>query len=101
MRDLIVRLRERAAVDGTGSFAAWQNTEIVAGAERYYRATIGGGRRPWNVRDRHMDDTLGRLLTHYGPTAKAAVWAHNTHVGDAPPSDQSPPAEPEIYPSGS
>jgi erythromycin esterase len=30
-----------------------------------------------------MDDTLDRLLGHYGPGAKAVVWAHNTHVGDA------------------
>jgi erythromycin esterase len=81
--DLLVRLRERAAIDGAGRFGAWQNAEIVAGAERYYRAMIGGGRQTWNIRDRHMDGTLDRLLTHYGPTAKAVVWAHNTHVGDA------------------
>jgi erythromycin esterase-like protein len=79
--DLLVRLRERAA--GGGAFGAWQNAEVVAGAERYYRAMIGGGREAWNVRDRHMDDTLDRLLTHYGPGARAVVWAHNTHVGDA------------------
>jgi erythromycin esterase len=76
--DLLVRLRERAS-----SFGAWQNAEVVAGAERYYRAMIGGGRESWNVRDRHMDQTLDRLLTHYGPGARAVVWAHNTHIGDA------------------
>ncbi|MGM1064543.1 erythromycin esterase family protein [Saccharothrix sp. Mg75] len=85
--DLLVRLRERAAANGSagdgGAFGAWQNAEVVAGAERYYRAMIGGGRESWNVRDRHMDDTLARLLTHYGPGSKAVVWAHNTHVGDA------------------
>jgi erythromycin esterase-like protein len=80
--DLLVRLRERAAAAG-GSFGAWQNAEIVAGAEQYYRAMIGGGRQSWNVRDRHMDQTLDRLLTHHGPNARAVVWAHNTHVGDA------------------
>ncbi|WP_433272183.1 erythromycin esterase family protein [Actinosynnema sp. CS-041913] len=80
--DLLVRLRQRAAGDG-GAFGAWQNAEVVAGAERYYRAMLGGGRESWNVRDRHMDDTLARLLSHYGPRSKAVVWAHNTHVGDA------------------
>ncbi|QFZ19120.1 erythromycin esterase family protein [Saccharothrix syringae] len=65
------------------AFGAWQNAEVVAGAERYYRAMVAGGRESWNVRDRHMDDTLARLLAHYGPGAKAVVWAHNTHVGDA------------------
>ncbi|MBW4718817.1 erythromycin esterase family protein [Saccharothrix obliqua] len=82
--DLLVRLRERAAAEGTGdAFGAWQNAEVVAGAERYYRTMVAGGRESWNVRDRHMDDTLDRLLTHYGPGSKAVVWAHNTHVGDA------------------
>ncbi|MDG4762768.1 erythromycin esterase family protein [Solwaraspora sp. WMMD406] len=85
--DLLVRLRRQAAADGAGSFAAWQNAEVVAGAERYYRALTAGGRLSWNVRDRHMDDTLDRLLTHYGPAAKAVVWAHNTHVGDARATD--------------
>jgi erythromycin esterase len=81
--DLLVRLRERAAADGGDAFGAWQNAEVVAGAERHYRAMVSGGREAWNVRDRHMDDTLHRLLGHYGPGAKAVVWAHNTHVGDA------------------
>jgi erythromycin esterase len=30
-----------------------------------------------------MAETLGRLLGHHGPDAKAIVWEHNTHVGDA------------------
>lgn len=84
--DLLVRLRERAADDGgtdVGDFRVRQNAEVVAGAERYYRAMVRGGRESWNVRDRHMDSTLDRLLAHHGPDAKAVVWAHNTHVGDA------------------
>jgi erythromycin esterase len=85
---LLVQLRERAAAEA-GEFAAWQNAEVVAGAERYYRAMVHGGPGSWNVRDRHMDETLDRLLTHYGPAAKAVVWAHNTHVGDARATDQS------------
>jgi erythromycin esterase len=63
--------------------------EVVAGAERYYRAMLGGARRSWNVRDTHMADTLDRLLAHHGGNGggkgggKGVVWAHNTHVGDA------------------
>jgi erythromycin esterase len=87
--DLLVGLRQRAAADGAGRFGLWQNAEVVAGAERYYRAMVRGGRESWNVRDRHMDDTLDRLLTHYGPQAKAIVWAHNTHVGDARATDMA------------
>ncbi|MFC0529508.1 erythromycin esterase family protein [Phytohabitans kaempferiae] len=86
--DLLVGLRERAAeAGGSERFNAWQNAEVVAGAERYYRAMVRGGRESWNLRDRHMDATLDRLLEHYGPESKAVVWAHNTHVGDARATD--------------
>jgi erythromycin esterase-like protein len=87
--DLLVRLRERAAADGPGAFAAWQNAEVVAGAERYYRALLRGGAESWNIREHHMADTLARLLEYYGPSAKAVVWAHNTHVGDARGSEMA------------
>jgi erythromycin esterase len=64
-------------------FVARQNAEVAAGAERYYRAMVRGGPHSWNVRDVHMTDTLDRLAAHYGAGAKALVWAHNTHIGDA------------------
>jgi erythromycin esterase len=83
---MLVELRRRA-------LPAWQNAEVVAGAEHYYRTMIQGGPKSWNVRDRHFDETLARLLEHYderdGTPAKAVVWAHNTHVGDARATDQS------------
>ena len=44
---------------------------------------VRGGSSSWNVRDRHMVETLGRLVRHRGPGAKAIVWEHNTHIGDA------------------
>jgi erythromycin esterase-like protein len=70
-------------------FVARQNAEVVAGAERYYREMMRGGGRSWNVRDCHMADTLDRLMRAYGPEAKAVVWAHNTHVGDARATDMA------------
>jgi erythromycin esterase len=80
----------RMLIDLRGAdLAVWQNAEVVAGAEHYYRAMMHGGSRAWNVRDRHMDATLARLLHHYGPGARAVVWAHNTHVGDARATDQA------------
>jgi erythromycin esterase len=82
-----VALRRRAP--GGGDLDTWQNAEVVAGAEHYYRAMVHGGPKSWNVRDRHMDETLARLLRHHGDRAKAVVWAHNTHVGDARATDQS------------
>ncbi|WP_212826835.1 erythromycin esterase family protein [Polymorphospora rubra] len=80
---MLTQLRNRATRDGADRFSAWQNAEVVAGAERYYRAMVQGGPQSWNVRDTHMADTLDRLLDFYGTGAKAVVWAHNTHVGDA------------------
>jgi erythromycin esterase len=87
---MLAQVRERAAAAGAAAFGIWQNAEVVAGAERYYRAMVRGGRDSWNVRDRHMDETLDRLMGHYGPGAKAVVWAHNTHVGDARFTDMGP-----------
>jgi len=87
---LLARMRERAARDGADAFSAWQNAEVVAGAEKYYRAMVGGGPRSWNVRDTHMADTLDRLLERYGAEARAVIWAHNTHVGDARATDMAP-----------
>jgi protein-L-isoaspartate(D-aspartate) O-methyltransferase len=37
----------------------------------------------WNLRDQHMFDTLASLLAYRGPAARAVVWAHNSHIGDA------------------
>ncbi|MDP8970895.1 MAG: erythromycin esterase family protein [Actinomycetota bacterium] len=89
---LLSQLRRGAPGDaGNGDpearFDAEQNAEVAAGAERYYRAMLRGGGEAWNVRDSHMTDTLDRLMTHHGPDAKAVVWEHNTHVGDARATD--------------
>jgi erythromycin esterase-like protein len=55
----------------------------VQNAEAYYRAMVRSDSGSWNVRDRHMADTLDRLLHRHGPSSRAVVWEHNTHVGDA------------------
>ena len=80
---LLTRTRERAAHDDGDRFSAWQNAEVVAGAERYYRSMMAGGPESWNIRDTHMAGTLDRLMAHYGPGARGIVWAHNSHIGDA------------------
>jgi erythromycin esterase-like protein len=81
------RLRERApefAGDGRESyFNAEQNALVARNAEVYYRTMVRGGPASWNVRDLHMVETLERLMKHHGPGAKAIVWEHNTHIGDA------------------
>lgn len=56
---------------------------MVVDSERYYRAMYWGSRQSWNLRDGHMFETLEALLDERGPSARAIVWAHNSHVGDA------------------
>jgi erythromycin esterase-like protein len=131
--------------DPEAAFNAEQNALIAVNAENYYRNMVGFDNETWNIRDRHMMETLDRLLRFHtqayagsntpgssiksantpdssvksantpdssiksantpgssaksspapgpgvqayaasGPRAKAKalVWAHNTHVGDA------------------
>jgi erythromycin esterase-like protein len=64
-------------------FNAEQNALVARNAELYYRTMVRGGPGSWNVRDHHMVETLNRLMEHHGPRAKAIVWEHNTHIGDA------------------
>ena len=59
------------------------NAQVVANAEKYYRAMVSFGEQSWNVRDTHMVETLDALMGFHGEDAKAIVWEHNTHVGDA------------------
>jgi erythromycin esterase-like protein len=67
-------------------FYAEQNARVVVGAEQYYRAMFAAPTETWNLRDRHMCDTLERLDAHlarHGAPPKIVVWEHNSHVGDA------------------
>ena len=85
-----IRLRmPQYNTDHENVFNAEQNALVAVNAEKYYRAMIGGGPHSWNIRDRHMSDTLERLLQFKGQDAKAIVWAHNTHIGDARATDMS------------
>jgi erythromycin esterase len=85
--EMLRTLRANAAVYAGGDradyFNAEQNALIARNAERYYRTMVRGGSSSWNVRDHHMVETLDRLMAHHGPDAKAVIWEHNTHVGDA------------------
>lgn len=72
-----------------GFFNAEQNALVLKNAERYYRTMVSAGAESWNVRDRHMVETLERLMAHHGPQARAIVWEHNTHIGDARYTDMA------------
>jgi erythromycin esterase-like protein len=90
----LVELRRRAAdyvrrdgrVAADEYFAAEQNARVVSDAERYYRVMFTAGRESWNLRDRHMMSTLEAVIAHVtrmNGDARAVVWAHNSHLGDA------------------
>ena len=75
--------------DRETGFNAEQNALIVVNAEKYYRSMIGFDNDSWNIRDRHMMETLVRLLELFGPASRGIVWEHNTHIGDARATDMA------------
>jgi erythromycin esterase-like protein len=90
----LVELRRRAAdyasrdgrVAADDFFFAEQNARLVKNAEEYYRSMFRQSVRSWNLRDRHMAETLESLVAYLasqGQPAKVVVWEHNSHLGDA------------------
>jgi erythromycin esterase len=75
--------------DREAGFNTEQNALIAVNAERYYRSMLGFDDQSWNIRDRHMMETINRLLAFHGQQSKAIVWAHNTHIGDARATDMA------------
>ena len=91
----MLALRERAAhyLERDGLVAedeqvhAQQNARLVRNAVAYYRGMFSGRVNTWNLRDRHMSETLTALAEHLssrqGRPARIVVWEHNSHIGDA------------------
>lgn len=80
-------MREDSATASDEQFYAERNAAAVRNAEAYYRSMFGGHISSWNLRDRHMAETLEALREHLTKAnespARIVVWAHNSHVGDA------------------
>jgi erythromycin esterase-like protein len=72
-------------------FFAEQNARLVKNAEQYYRSMFRGRASSWNLRDRHMVETIENLVAHLDGSRqpKAVVWAHNSHLGDARATEMS------------
>ena len=89
LREMNRRVMEMLAAskeDRADLFFAQQNARLVRNAEEYYRTMFHGRVSSWNLRDSHMVDTLQALDRHlgaHGPAPRIAVWAHNSHLGDA------------------
>jgi erythromycin esterase-like protein len=83
LRDMMQKKLEYVGRDGDSFLDASANARLVKNAEAYYRAMYYGSAESWNLRDTHMFETLCAILDAKGPQAKAVVWAHNSHIGDA------------------
>jgi len=89
LRDINLRLLPAIQTPGLerdAYFYAQQNARLVRNAEEYYRTMFHGRVSSWNLRDSHMVETLQALDCHLGedgPSPRMAVWAHNSHLGDA------------------
>jgi erythromycin esterase len=73
-------------------FDAEQNALVAVNAEHYYRTMVSADNHSWNIRATHMAETLDRILSLHQQTrdsAKAIIWAHNTHIGDARATDMA------------
>jgi erythromycin esterase-like protein len=100
----LIELRRRAAeyarrdgrIAADDYFYAEQNARLVKNAEEYYRTMFRGRVSSWNLRDRHMAETLHALLAHFETQrhpAKFVLWAHNSHLGDARATDMGAQGE--------
>jgi erythromycin esterase-like protein len=93
----LVELQKRTTVSlgggaGEEAFAAEQNARVVKNAEAYYRTMFLQEESSWNLRDRHMVETLENLMAHLDREvgkSKIVVWAHNSHLGDARATEMS------------
>ena len=100
LMELQRRTTEYAQQDGQVAeeefFFAEQNARLVKNAEEYYRSMFRRRVSSWNLRDRHMAETLEQLFVHLdkpGTPAKIVVWAHNSHLGDARATDMGDAGE--------
>jgi erythromycin esterase-like protein len=93
----LVELQRRAAgARDPDLFSAEQNARLARNAEVYYRAMFGSRISTWNVRDRHMHETVEAIadwLLRRDGYARIVVWAHNSHLGDARATDMGDEGE--------
>jgi protein-L-isoaspartate(D-aspartate) O-methyltransferase len=83
LKDMMARRMECARPECDEWLDAAANARLVRNAEEYYRVMYQGSAESWNLRDTHMFETLCQILDAKGPDAKALVWAHNSHIGNA------------------
>ena len=89
LRDMALRANTAPLPPGPDrdeAFQAQQNARLVRNAEEYYRTMFMARVSSWNLRESHMVETLVALEAHLtvaGTPPRIALWAHNSHLGDA------------------
>ncbi|TMW64386.1 hypothetical protein Poli38472_013008 [Pythium oligandrum] len=104
IRKMLQELQDKATEfkhifgDGDEYFNAHENARVVVAAEEYYRQSYFGGSMTWNIRDKAMVEMIVNALQLHDEKlqqagqgkvkARAVVWAHNSHIGDASATEQ-------------
>lgn len=84
LRELLdKRLAYTEADGGEAYFDAVQNARTVRAAEHYYRIMYEGSTESWNLRDRHMFETLQAVLARRGEGPRP--WCGRTTPTSATP----------------
>jgi erythromycin esterase len=82
-RQLVARLEShREQYVAKSGEESWWRVSMQAGvlAQMFEWLAAGDMRGRVVVRERSMADNALRALEHYGPGARAVVWAHNAHI---------------------
>ncbi len=84
VRQAAAMIAELYPDDSTEHLSARKHMRTIVSGESQFRGPAeGDGDQHWNARVHHFYDVAKALLDHHGPDARGAVWAHNTHIGDA------------------
>lgn len=97
VRQALRQVLAQATADGghagaEARFDAAQNALLVKNAEAYYRSMYLSEESSWNVRDRHMAESLERLDAHLArrlgarEVPRIVVWAHNSWRAEPRPT---------------
>lgn len=94
--DLRLFYSEAELYTNTDLFLLKQTAVLIKHAERRDQSSLEGGADGWNLRVEFMKESAERLASHYAAKqdksidqARAIIWAHNTHIGDARATDMA------------
>ena len=75
--------------DPEAFFHRTENSRALERAEAYYRTMYRGGLEAWNLRERHMAETLEEVIRHLDQRlgrGKVVLWGDNSHMGARAPA---------------